>query len=83
MENQNVIDLSVHSDLDNALKLFYSTPRRNQPLDLFTLYEVEKFRFEWCIQNRKTTDNRSREYLVKKYFQREDVPKKKKFDARG
>lgn len=83
MENQNVIDFSVHSDLDNVLKIFYSTPRKNKPLDLFAQYEVEKFCFEWCTQHKNVANIRNREYLVKKYFRGEDIPQIEKFDTRG
>ncbi len=87
MENQNDKDFRAQSDLDNALKLFNSTPRKNKPQDLYAQYETEKFRFEWCKQNQNNTGSLNMEYLVKEYSRTEDVPglvkKQKSFDVKG
>ncbi|HEX3039266.1 MAG TPA: hypothetical protein VHP54_06180 [Caproiciproducens sp.] len=87
MENQKSTDFSVRSDLDDALKLFNSTPRKNKPQDLCAQYETEKFRFEWCKQNQNDTGSLSMEYLVKEYSRTEDVSslvkKEKSFDVKG
>lgn len=87
MENQKSTDFSVRSDLDDALKLFNSTPRKNKTQNLCAQYETEKFRFEWCMRNQNDIGSLNMEYLVKEYCRMEnnsDLEKKEKlFDAKG